>query len=244
MASSVGSAASRLAYGLQIVGAVAGLFVASALIGTFVTPHLPSPLRTPVLGLALWGGVLTGAWMLHLSKTSYAAIGFTRPKSLLTCAVWVVVAIMLSQGGALAIGEVLKRMTGWAPLDVGYIRQSIQGNMAAYATWIILVVWGSAAFGEELLVRGFIMDRLQGVFGHGVVGICLAVLGQAAIFGLLHAIQGPAGVLMTAWIGAVLAGVYFASGRNLWAPIIAHGLMDTASLTLIFLGYHLPGFIH
>jgi membrane protease YdiL (CAAX protease family) len=155
-----------------------------------------------------------------------------------------VLAILLSQGGALVIGGLLRQATHWPPLDVTYIRQSIQGNPTAYAAWIVLVVWGSAAFGEELLSRGFIMDRLQGAFGRGPFGIAMAAAGQAAIFGALHAVQGPSGVVITAWIGLVLAGIYLASGRNLWAPILAHGLMDTASLTLIFLGQPLPGYIH
>ena len=64
----------------------------------------------------------------------------------------------------------------------------------------------------------------------------------AAIFGLLHAVQGPSGMLITGYIGLVFAGIYLASGRNLWAPILAHGTADTVSLTMLYLGVPLPGY--
>ncbi len=243
MASGMGNAGARLGAAAQIIAAIAALFITSALIGSFITPHLPQALKTPILALALWGGVLAGAVMLAVSKTSYGAIGFAPPKSVVRCVLWAVAAIVISELGAILIGEAIRRTTGWAPLDIAYIRDSIRGNLTAYFVWVGLVVWGSAAFGEELLSRGFILDRLQVVFGRGPVGIVVAVIGQAAAFGALHAIQGPTGIVITAWIGLVLAGAYFASGRNLWAPILAHGLMDTMSLTLMFLDKPLPGFI-
>ncbi len=237
------SAGARLAAGLHILAAIAGLFIVSAIIGSLIAPHLPEVLRMPILGLALWGGVLTGGLMLRLAKTSYGDIGFTPPKSLAACVGWVIAAILLSEAGVVAIGEAAHRFTTWPPLNVDYIQTSISGNLTAYLIWMTLVVWGSAAFGEELLARGFLLHRLQVVFGRGLVGVTIAVIGQAAIFGLLHAIQGPTGIVITAYVGLVLAVVYFASGRNLWAPILAHGLMDSASLTLMYLG-HLPlGFI-
>lgn len=243
MTPSLESAGARLVAILHILAAIAGLFITAALIGALVVPHLPEALRTPVLGLSLWGGVLTGGLMLRLSKTSYRDIGFTSPKSLAVCAAWVIAAIILCHGGALLIGEALRRYSNWLPLDVGYIRASIAGNTTAYLVWMVLVVWGSAAFGEELLNRGFIMNRLQQVFGAGPVGITMAIIGQAAIFGFLHAIQGPSGILITAYVGLVLAAVYFASGRNLWAPILAHGIMDSMSLTLMYFDHLPPGFI-
>lgn len=240
---STGSLVARAGALAQIAAAIAALFLASALLGAFVTPHLPEGLRTPILGLALWGGVLAGALMLRVSKTSYRAIGFAPPASWRRCLLWALAAIIVSQAGAVLLGAIIQRTTDWAPLDVGYIRDSIEGDVVAYLTWIVLVVWGSAAFGEELLARGFIMHRLQAAFGRGRLGVALALLGQAALFGALHAIQGPSGVVITAYIGIVLAGAYFLSGRNLRAPILAHGAMDTISLTLMYFAIPLPGFI-
>jgi membrane protease YdiL (CAAX protease family) len=59
---------------------------------------------------------------------------------------------------------------------------------------------------------------------------------QALLFGLGHVYLGPRGVMNAAAIGLVMGGVYWASGRNLWPLIIAHGLVDSVSLTVLRLG--------
>lgn len=233
----------RLRALLEIIATFIGLFVAAALLGAFVTPLLPRKLVTPVLGLGMWGAVIAGGVLLALSKSSYQRLGLRRPGSWVKTLGWALVAVVASNLGAAGLGFLIRATTAWPPLDVAYIRASIEGDTLSYLVWMALVVWGSAAFGEELFARGFVLDRLQITFGAGRVGIAVAVIAQAAIFGALHAIQGPTGIVITGYVGVVLAVIYIASGRNLWAPIIAHGLMDSLSLTLMYLGAPLAGYI-
>jgi hypothetical protein len=47
-------------------------------------------------------------------------------------------------------------------------------------------------------------------------------------------------VIATGLSGLVFGVSYLASGRNLWAPVIAHGVYDTVGFALIFLGKY-PG---
>ena len=47
---------------------------------------------------------------------------------------------------------------------------------------------------------------------------------------------GITGVLDNVLAGGLFAILYFASGRNLWLPILAHGLIDTTSVVLLYLG--------
>jgi hypothetical protein len=61
------------------------------------------------------------------------------------------------------------------------------------------------------------------------------------LFGFAHFKQGPTGVMENIIDGAVLAALYFATNRNLLAPIIAHGVEDTIDVLLIYLGRY-PGF--
>ncbi len=225
----------------EIVAAFAGLFIASAVLGVLVAHNAVEWLQTPLLALAMWGAVLVGALLLRLRRSSYRQLGLARPVGWTRTLVLAVIAAVAANLGALALGMAIQATTDWPPLDLTYIRLSIEGNAAAYLVWMVLVVWGSAAVGEELFARGFVMDRLTNLFGGSRIAIAAAVLAQALMFGLLHAIQGPTGVLITAFVGVILAITYYASGRNLWAPIIAHGLMDTYGLTLIFLGLPLPG---
>lgn len=219
------------------------LLAAAAVIGQ-IAVRLPPAFATPVQGLALWGAVGAGALLARRSGHGFTSLGLRAPASWCATMGWAGTALGLSWAGTIVLGQVIQHSTDWPPLDVGYIRQSIEGNTFAWLVWMLLVVWGSAAFGEELLSRGFVLDRLWTAGGRGRTALVFAMALQAVIFGLLHAVQGPTGIVLTAWVGLVFAGVWLASGRNLWAPILAHGMTDTISLTLIYAGVPLPGYIN
>lgn len=92
-----------------------------------------------------------------------------------------------------------------------------------------------AGFGEEYLFRGFLFQRLAMLFGGTKLGWGIACLIQAVLFGFAHAYQNPLGMLLTGSIGLTMALAFLATGRNLWAPIIAHTLYDTARIGAIYL---------
>ena len=233
----------RLIAFLEILAAFVGLFGAAALIGGLVVPQMPEAARTPVQALGLWGAVLAGALLLRRNGRSYRDLGLRRPASWRATFGWAVAALLLSWGGAALIGATIQALTDWPPLDTLYIRRSIEGQPVAYLLWMALVVWGSAAFGEELFARGFLLDRFSCLFGGHRGALAAAAIAQAALFGLLHAVQGASGIVVTFYVGLVFAWVWHASGRNLWAPILAHGITDSISLTMMFAGLDLPGYI-
>lgn len=72
------------------------------------------------------------------------------------------------------------------------------------------------------------------------MGWTVSAIVVALAFGFAHFPQGPTGVIENIIAGAILVGLYFATGRNLWAPIIAHGIQDTVDVVLIYLGIY-PG---
>ncbi|MEO7540756.1 MAG: CPBP family intramembrane glutamic endopeptidase [Sphingomicrobium sp.] len=218
------------------------LFITAALIG-LVAGSLPKRFATPVQALALWGAIGAGALMLRREGRNFGALGMRRPRSWRDTLVWAAIGLVAALAGSVGLGEAIKNLTDWPPLDVSYIRNSLEGDTFVWATWMLLVVWGSAAFGEELLSRGFVLDRFRQAFGESTVALGWATVLQAVIFGLLHTVQGPTGVVITAYVGLVFAAVYIASGWNLWAAILAHGIADSVSLTLIYAGLPLPGYI-
>jgi uncharacterized protein len=59
-------------------------------------------------------------------------------------------------------------------------------------------------------------------------------------FGLAHSYQDLTGIIENTIDGALLAFLYIACGRNLIAPIVAHGVTDTIDVLIIFSG-HYPG---
>ena len=104
----------------------------------------------------------------------------------------------------------------------------------------IIVAWVLAAFGEELVYRGYLTNRAAEIFGASKSAWITAAILVTLLFGFAHFPQGPTGVTENIIDGGILAAVYFATGRNLWAPIIAHGLTDTIDIVLIYLGWY-PG---
>lgn len=100
--------------------------------------------------------------------------------------------------------------------------------------------WALAAFGEELVWRGWINNRCADLFGRNRAGWFGALAVSSVAFGLADANQGSIGVSENIIDGALLAALYFACGRNLIAPIVAHGITDTVDALIIFSG-HYPG---
>jgi membrane protease YdiL (CAAX protease family) len=62
----------------------------------------------------------------------------------------------------------------------------------------------------------------------------------SVLFGVVHLYQGLSGIVATGITGLVFGGLYLASGRNLWACVIAHGVLDTAGFVMMYLGIY-PG---
>ena len=116
------------------------------------------------------------------------------------------------------------------------ILKGLRGDPWAYVYWL-LIAWTSAAVGEELLFRGFLFSRLERLLGGGRPAVIAAIVGQAALFGLGHLYQGVSGVLITTCVGVVMGGMFLAGRRNLVACMVLHGLIDTVSITVLFLGW-------
>ena len=115
---------------------------------------------------------------------------------------------------------------------------AVTGNLGQYLFWVLPVAWGTAAFGEELLMRGFVLDAISRLLGgpSSRLAMVLAVVLQGAVFSAIHLYQGVGGAVIAGATGMMLGFVWLFSGRNLWAGIVLHGLIDTASMTAIYLG--------
>jgi membrane protease YdiL (CAAX protease family) len=115
----------------------------------------------------------------------------------------------------------------------------IKGNVFALCIFLVLV-WTLAAFGEEFVYRGYLMNRVAELAGGTNMAWAVSLVVVSIFFGVVHLYQGISGVLASIAAGLVYGALYLTSGRNLWAPIIAHGAYDTVALLLIFWGKY-PG---
>ncbi len=110
---------------------------------------------------------------------------------------------------------------------------AIRGNLpAALAMAVMLPLF--AAIPEEIVYRGFLINRFSAIFGTGGGGIASSVMLQALIFGAIHFQWGPGGVIVTTLMGLVWGIAYVLCGRNLWIVIIAHSLAHLALVAQLY----------
>ena len=96
----------------------------------------------------------------------------------------------------------------------------------------VLFIWITAGFLEELIWRGYLMNRLRDVFGKTWGASAITVFCSAALFGVVHYYQGPSGMLLTGITGLAFSLAFLVGKRNLWPLVIAHGFINTLSFTL------------
>jgi membrane protease YdiL (CAAX protease family) len=103
---------------------------------------------------------------------------------------------------------------------------------------LVVVSWTLAAFGEEMVYRAYLLNRMADLFGDTKRGWVIGVLLSTSLFAFAHLDQGISGVLENWLVGALLASLYLLTKRNLWLPVFMHGFADTIGFTIIFLGLY------
>jgi hypothetical protein len=115
----------------------------------------------------------------------------------------------------------------------------LQGNVK-YALLGVALSWTLAAFGEELVWRGYLMNRAADLGRGSRFAWIFSLLLVSAVFGSSHSDQGLTGQIIEGVAGFFLGLMYLRSGRNLAVPIVAHGACDTLDMVLLFFGRY-PG---
>lgn len=129
---------------------------------------------------------------------------------------------------------VLAHYFGSTPRDLSRFA-GLAGNLPQFL-YVMPLVWIFAAFGEEFLYRGFILENVRCLLGGGKAAMVAAIVVQAALFGAGHAYQGPVGMIPIAAGGVISGLLFWAGGRRLWPLILAHGIVDTIGFTIMFRG--------
>ncbi len=203
---------------------VAGLFVADVYHHIFFS-------KTPYLFLLGWAS-------LRLRGMTWKDVGFARPKS------WgKAFGVGITAGVAMELFELfvsqplLARWIGKMP-DLSDFADLV-GNLKLLLIYLALV-WVLGALGEELVYRGYLMNRAAGLFRNPKTGWTVSLVAVSVAFGCAHLDQGSTGMVENILNGLLLGGLYLACGRNLAVPVIAHAFSDTLDFLLIYLGSY-PG---
>ncbi|MBA2448504.1 MAG: CPBP family intramembrane metalloprotease [Chloroflexi bacterium] len=123
----------------------------------------------------------------------------------------------------LGMGLGIALMGGIAALEIGLGGYRVDGvgsvGVALEGLLVGLLVFAAVAFGEELVIRGYVLQTLAEGWG-----VRAATVASALIFALLHAGNpgsGPVAILGIFCAGLMLAAAYLVTGR-LWCPIGLH----------------------
>ena len=187
------------------------------------------PNEVPILFVLGWISLRwrNGGW-------KYA--GLSRPQSWWkTVALAIIAAAILLLGSELVVEPVAHRI--WPEPE--HVSNVIQSGASGWRQALagLLIVWTFASFGEELSYRGYLLTRAADVFGRSNLAYWAAMMVVSLLFGFGHYYKGPSGVLDSTYSGFVLGVVFLLSGRNLWTPILAHGIADTVAVFAVFMGW-------
>lgn len=210
----------------RLMSAFEFLLGAAIIIGHNVLRIVPN--EVPIL-------FVLGLLSVRLRNGGWSAMGFKRPAS------WARVVGMALAAAALRIllGEfVIDPLTEqfWPPAVAPAGVEEITGNIK-YALLVLVMVWGFAAFGEEIAYRGYLLTRAADLGGQTASAYWVGMILVSVLFGLGHFYKGPAGMIDSGVAGLILGSVYLLSGRILWTSILAHGFIDTFGVIVIYFGW-------
>jgi hypothetical protein len=167
------------------------------------------------------------AWARR-SNTPWSDLGLTRPRHWLPAI-----------AGGIAIGVALKLLLKAIVLPllhvdpINHAFHDLVGNRAAIPFMLYQLVIG-AGFGEEVLYRGYLFERLGRLLGRGVPARIATLLFTSVLFALAHlheqGLPGAGQALMT---GLAFGTLYLATG-SLALPMVAHAAFDLLAYAIIF----------
>ena len=197
----------------------AGLVIRSFLSGGSSGNIEAWPLLFGLLGWAVPMTLLL-AMLARLRGETLADVGVRTPPRL---GASLVVGIVGGLGLAFGSGWLL-----WLVQGLGVPDGEASFRVTGFGTWIVFVLCALVAGTfEELLYRGYLLQRFALLFSrHRRPALGLAIVITSVGFGLEHAYQGPAGIVVSGFMGAYLAALVVLARGNLWPAMIAHATND------------------
>lgn len=178
--------------------------------------------------MAVLVGAGSAVWLTLHRGRSLADLGFRRPKRWWTVPLWIIgimATFVVAQGAAASVLGQLFDLPAPDMSRYDYVRGNLSGAIA-----LALILPLTAAVPEEVLYRGFLIERFACLLGGGRRAVVLAALLQAVVFGLIHFQWGVGGVVFASIMGLVWGIAFLLCGRNLWVVILAH---STAHIALV-----------
>ena len=182
------------------------------------------------------------SWRLKARGASWSDLGLSWPGSWWFLIFWTVLALVVTVMAGGIIEGLFASVAEQLPVDTEVANRysnrfaELPGNLSMFVLWL-LMGWIIGGFVEELIFRGYLLNKCEMAM-RGVPGaVVIAVLIQSILFGQQHFYyQGLGGALATGTLAAISAFFYLLGKRNLWALILSHGLANTLGLSALYLG--------
>jgi membrane protease YdiL (CAAX protease family) len=186
------------------------------------------PNEVPILFVVGWISI-------RLRDGGWKAVGLRAPHSWWKTLGWAVVSaatiVVLSD---MAVGPIAERFLGAERASKAF---ATSAHDLSWTLRSLGLIWTFAAFGEEMGYRGYLMTRAADLGKRSQLAYMAGLVVVSVLFGYGHFFKGPAGVVASTVSGLVLGATYLLAGRNLWVPILAHGLRDTFFVVATLLGW-------
>ena len=172
---------------------------------------LPVYLSSALL-IALLG---TGSLVMGLLELGAAAMGLS-PGTSERLLLWSAVA---TAGGVaiLVVAALVSRWRGWRETDL--VRLLMPSSGVERRGFLVVSI--TAGIGEEVAYRAFLLGLLSTAFSAPWTAAAVTSIA----FGLLHAYQGPVGMIRTGLIGFLFAAIVVITG-SVWPVVVGHIMIN------------------
>jgi membrane protease YdiL (CAAX protease family) len=173
------------------------------------------------------GAILVLLWK-WLADVPWAEIGFRRPRS------WPITLLVGLTGGVLfklLMKALVMPLLGAPAVNAHF--HFIAGNQAQMISMILASII-VAGFGEEMVYRGFLFERLWRAFGRSTAATAVILIVTSIFFGSIHIPEQGLPGAEQAFITGMTFGIIYVATRSLWMPILMHAAFDITAVLLIY----------
>ena len=175
----------------------------------------------------LVGAVLVLIWA-SVSGTPWRDLGFVRPRH---GAIDLVIALVAGVLFKILMKALVMPLLGFGAVNSTY--HYLSGNTAALLVTLLWVIVGGG-FGEELIWRGFLFERLGAFLGPRAHAKLVIVVVTSILFALAHYWdQGVPGAVQATMTGLVFGATYMRI-RTIWPMMVAHAAFDVPAVVMIY----------
>lgn len=171
---------------------------------------------------------------LWLRKLGWRGVGLRRPSNWLCT---IILGVLIGVAWQLLENWIIDPLIIKGGASIGLDHwDKVRGNIPNLIGNALIGGWMFGAFMEEMVLRGYLISRFVDLLGDNQRGLTVGILVGSILFAIGHMNLGVGAVIENFIFALVFAGLYLAARRNLWLPIIAHGVNNTLAFYFIYLG--------